>query len=150
MNDRRPVWPWITTSLLGLPVLYILSFGPACWISERLGKGTGQVSAVYRPVIWLGNRLPLGTELMSQYARLGAGPDRTPDFSDNQLSWVEYIGPGPRSLKAYTVTVECQFGETEDESSGENDGDDNTSVSGEYRELGAEDTVQSHETSLCR
>jgi len=33
MSDERrtPLWPWIVVLLVGLPVLYIASFGPACW-----------------------------------------------------------------------------------------------------------------------
>jgi hypothetical protein len=33
MNDRkRPLWPLVTAALIGLPVLYVASFGPACWL----------------------------------------------------------------------------------------------------------------------
>ena len=35
-NERKKaVWPWIAALLLGLPVLYVGSFGPACWIVAR-------------------------------------------------------------------------------------------------------------------
>ncbi len=42
MNDVRknPLWPWIVALLIGLPVTYVASFGPACgmwtydWISD--------------------------------------------------------------------------------------------------------------------
>src|SRR5689334_1826705 len=30
------VWPWIVALLIGLPVLYVASFGPACWACSRL------------------------------------------------------------------------------------------------------------------
>jgi hypothetical protein len=31
-DDRKnPLWPWIVSLLLALPVLYVASFGPACW-----------------------------------------------------------------------------------------------------------------------
>jgi hypothetical protein len=29
-DERKPVWPWIVALLIGLPVLYVASFGPAC------------------------------------------------------------------------------------------------------------------------
>lgn len=34
MSEERknPVWPWIAALLIGLPVLYVASFGPACWL----------------------------------------------------------------------------------------------------------------------
>jgi hypothetical protein len=36
-DERKPVWPWIVAGLIGLPVLYVLSSGPACWITARSG-----------------------------------------------------------------------------------------------------------------
>jgi hypothetical protein len=32
---KKPVWPWIVALLIGLPVLYVVSFGPACWLTDR-------------------------------------------------------------------------------------------------------------------
>ena len=49
---KKPVWPWIVALLIGLPVLYVASFGPACWISSRLNSGSSAVSCVYRPIMW--------------------------------------------------------------------------------------------------
>jgi hypothetical protein len=34
-DDRKPVWPWIVALLMGLPVVYVLSIGPAWWIYEH-------------------------------------------------------------------------------------------------------------------
>ena len=32
-EDRKTLfWPWIAALLIGLPVLYVASFGPACWL----------------------------------------------------------------------------------------------------------------------
>src|SRR5262249_3774775 len=119
MSDQRPLWPWIITALIGLPVLYFVSFGPACWVCERLEKGTREVSAMYRPVIWAGNRLPLGPDLMSRYARLGARPQSTPDFRDDELAWWESIA-GPGSVTPYRSATHCVFGDLDDPS-GEED-----------------------------
>src|SRR5262249_20296094 len=30
-DRKKPVWPWIVAVLIGLPALYMASFGPACW-----------------------------------------------------------------------------------------------------------------------
>jgi hypothetical protein len=37
MSDERrnPVWPWIVALLIGLPVLYVASFGPVCALAEH-------------------------------------------------------------------------------------------------------------------
>ena len=39
--------------LIAIPVLYVASFGPACWISSRTGTGSGAVSVVYQPMLRL-------------------------------------------------------------------------------------------------
>ena len=60
MSDdrKKPLWPWIVGLLIGLPVLYVASFGPACWISSRIGAHKGfvvdAVQLVYQPVLRLG------------------------------------------------------------------------------------------------
>src|SRR5262245_18325177 len=113
MHDERPLWPWIVTVLVGLRVLYVVSFGPACWICERLEKGTREVSVVYPPVIWAGNRLPLGTGLISAHARLGARPQSTPDFSDDRLAWWEFIPYELLTLTPYSTTIVCEAGDAD-------------------------------------
>ncbi len=37
MSDdrKKPLWPWIVVLLIGLPLLYVTSFGPACWMMHR-------------------------------------------------------------------------------------------------------------------
>lgn len=54
-GDRksRSVWPWVIALLIGLPVLYVASFGPACWLSSRTGIGRKSLPAMYRPMLML-------------------------------------------------------------------------------------------------
>jgi hypothetical protein len=47
---KKPVWPWIAAVLIGLPVLYVASFGPACWIASRTGVCMSMLPVVYRPM----------------------------------------------------------------------------------------------------
>lgn len=35
MEQNRPAWPWIVATLLGLPVLYFLSFAPLIWLDHH-------------------------------------------------------------------------------------------------------------------
>jgi hypothetical protein len=49
-NRKTSVWPRITTLLAGVPVLYVLSFGPACWLVARDKIPFAPVVAVYRPI----------------------------------------------------------------------------------------------------
>jgi hypothetical protein len=75
MNDDRwkPVWPWISALLIGLPLLYVASFGPACWITSRTGTGMQVVSPFYRPVIRAMFRGPGPLrEPLFQYSLFGA------------------------------------------------------------------------------
>ena len=34
-DSKKPLWPWIVALLIGLPVLYVSSFGPACWLTAQ-------------------------------------------------------------------------------------------------------------------
>jgi hypothetical protein len=50
-DDRRPVWPWIAALLVGLPVLYVASFGPACWLVSRQHLTPRQGWTIFRPLV---------------------------------------------------------------------------------------------------
>ena len=49
---------WATVVVVAVLVAYPLSFGPACWISSRIGRGKGfvvdAVQLVYQPMLRLG------------------------------------------------------------------------------------------------
>lgn len=47
----RPGWPWIAATVVGVPVLYVASFGPACWSTSRLGYGADLLPTIYRPLM---------------------------------------------------------------------------------------------------
>jgi hypothetical protein len=48
---------WIVALLIGLPVLYVASFGPVCWLAEREIIPIRAVE-VCRPLAWLAARCP--------------------------------------------------------------------------------------------
>jgi hypothetical protein len=52
MSDVRKklLWAWIAALLIGLPVLYASSFGPACWIVSRVPFLSQRLLVVYRPL----------------------------------------------------------------------------------------------------
>jgi hypothetical protein len=51
--NRRERWAkWSLAVVVGLPVLYVASFGPACWISSRSNMAASLVPTVYRPLVW--------------------------------------------------------------------------------------------------
>lgn len=50
MTDRKPLWPFLTATLVGVPVLYVASFGPACWAVDRGFVQSYFVGPVYAPL----------------------------------------------------------------------------------------------------
>ncbi|HEY2251160.1 MAG TPA: hypothetical protein VGH74_08875, partial [Planctomycetaceae bacterium] len=47
--NRRQRWAkWTLATVVGFPVLYVASFGPACWISSRTETGAGIVAIAYQ------------------------------------------------------------------------------------------------------
>jgi hypothetical protein len=61
MGDKRKkagVWPWIVALLIGLPVLYVASSGPAYRLASREHVSFDSVNSVYEPVDWIVIRCP--------------------------------------------------------------------------------------------
>jgi len=86
-DDRKPFWPWIVAVLIGLPVLYVASFGPACWLNERRYLGRAVVEAIYSPVLATAenSRLP---KAIDWYACLGAEPDDFLIVNHKTITWI--------------------------------------------------------------
>lgn len=69
---KKPGWAfWTTLVLVGVPVLYVASFGPACWIVSRTPEQCFQ-SEVYLPIGWMISHSPswIGGALKA-YAAVG-------------------------------------------------------------------------------
>jgi len=53
--NRRERWAkWTLAAVLSLPGLYVVSFGPVCWLSDRATLPYGLVDSFYRPLVVLG------------------------------------------------------------------------------------------------
>ncbi len=100
-DDRKtPLWPWIVALLIGLPVLYIVSFGPACWAeSQTFGRTdfpTITVPRFHRPLLRIANGRGIAAQFLVWYANLGAHPFRTWDASKHgELEYLQYYPPPP-------------------------------------------------------
>jgi hypothetical protein len=60
-DDRKPVWPWIVALMIGLPVLYVASFGPAGWLVNHVFGPEWLKNAlvvIYMPIIWIDKHGP--------------------------------------------------------------------------------------------
>jgi len=66
---------WITALLVGVPVLYVTSFGPACWITSRFDVRK-PLGFVFRPVMlmWWHGQPPRQDDALDRYSRLAAAP----------------------------------------------------------------------------
>src|SRR5262249_17764059 len=74
--NRRERWAkrTLAAAIIGVPVLYVATFGPACWITSQLQYGNYAVSAFYKPLVgicWKGLD-PFGA--LRWYARIFAAP----------------------------------------------------------------------------
>jgi hypothetical protein len=72
-ENRR--FRFVVAGTIGLPALYALSFGPACWISSHCLMGQAAVSTIYRPLgrVCAANfAQPDLQYAMQKYSRLGA------------------------------------------------------------------------------
>ena len=87
-DERKPLWPWIAVLLIGLPVLYVASFGPVCWLT-----------ADPRPISPLrSSTAPRG---MIVYYPLGRVAMRGPAVVMYRLRWWMYLG----AKNGFTVSV---------------------------------------------
>ena len=52
--NRRERWAkWTLASVVGLPALYVLSFGPTCWAYSRHRDTWKTTEFIYAPLLWL-------------------------------------------------------------------------------------------------
>ena len=89
MSDdrKKPLWPWIAALLIGLPVLYVLSFGPACWTKARSSgpSSVPRLAIVYVPVGWVGTH--------------------SPDWLRRTICWYAHVGMPRRSAVVLPVDL---------------------------------------------
>src|SRR5579872_1609403 len=72
--NRKERWAkWTLAAAVAVPALYILSFGPTCWVSSRLQPSGKAVSAIYSPIVWImwEQRPSLMQRVLFEYVELG-------------------------------------------------------------------------------
>jgi len=68
--NRRERWAkWTATALIAAPILYVLSFGPACWIVSRTQDH--KMPAAYDPFWEVVTRTGTLTDIAKGYAGIG-------------------------------------------------------------------------------
>jgi hypothetical protein len=87
---KKATWPWIVALLIGPLVLYVLTFGPACWLCKCEVIGVRAVWLAYRPVVWTARHGPQPIRsLFYKYeaifqGRCGAAADTVIDVHDQE------------------------------------------------------------------
>jgi hypothetical protein len=96
---------WATVVAVCLPLIYVLSFGPACWISSRLDRGAMGVNCVYQPLMRLCCRgdqpsMTLTGDLLREYAEC---------LKNREGSWHIYRNPYTRRYeRGWLMYVEVE------------------------------------------
>jgi hypothetical protein len=119
MKPRGPLtwlsartWRFWLFAAIALPVLYVASFGPACWLASRNQRdySEGPLRPVvvsgdiwrdstiegtlvakgphsYRPLLFVASRNRLIGDGLRWYAQLGADADTKPVFFEQEIQW---------------------------------------------------------------
>jgi hypothetical protein len=93
--NRKERWAkWTLAAVVGLPVLYVLSFGPACWLNQRghLSSWGMRVSYCLIFALEVNRCLP---EPLDWYARVGAKSGAVARVENGNIVWRKYFTPSP-------------------------------------------------------
>ena len=114
---RKPTVGFLVAVSLLMPILYVLSFGPACWIAERVDSRVvyAAVSTAYRPIAWIANRSTRASAAALWYVGLGVRSGTTVAFDGDRIDWWTDVG-GPGSVKTYDVSIEMTISGDGDDS----------------------------------
>jgi hypothetical protein len=75
IDEWKPLWPWIVALLIGLPVLYVASFGPACWLTDHEIVPAALSHTVFSPLARAAVRCPTPIkDALIYYSEIG-GPE---------------------------------------------------------------------------
>jgi len=87
--NRQERWAkWTLGMVVGLPVLYVAGFGPACWLCEHGILGQNAAWAAFRPMTWLAcNGQPLVADGIRSYAVFWGDKRRIRSFMERGESW---------------------------------------------------------------
>jgi hypothetical protein len=88
--NRRERWAKRTmAAIVGLPLMYVLRFGPACWINARMEVGTGLIWVVYQPLFrtMLHDGPRVIQQALRSFGELGAPDDHYLAVWDDGLFW---------------------------------------------------------------
>jgi hypothetical protein len=90
---KKSVGQWVAGALVLLLVLYVLSFGPACWLCSRLGIWADVLPVVYRPIL-TAMHVDQFSSRVEEWRLAGALPPPLPAASSSPLRWYSDLEAG--------------------------------------------------------
>ncbi len=80
---------WATVVVVCLPLLYVLSVGPACWVATHTDLfGNGDLPVIYRPIGWLCYHSEVAEKVIFAYARLWMKRNESVDVQTRDGYWM--------------------------------------------------------------
>ena len=74
--NRRERWAkWMLAGVVALPILYVASFGPVCWITSRANVECHALGVCYQPLASAMWRIESWGATLDAYSRLYAAPN---------------------------------------------------------------------------
>jgi hypothetical protein len=94
VNNKPGVAFWATVVVVAIPLIYVLSFGPVCWICSYAGTGQFVLPRVYQPILDAMSSSRNVADVCHWYAQAGARPGwRWVDFGDSAHLWLWTMAP---------------------------------------------------------
>src|SRR5215471_14248920 len=69
---KKPGWAFWTTVVLAIPVLYVVSIGPACWLVDRGWVSSGTASRIFKRIVIAAKENEWLLSAVNLYAKIGA------------------------------------------------------------------------------
>src|SRR5258708_10231235 len=79
---KRTIWPWVAALLVGLPMMYVASFGPACWLVDHGYLAARPIAKTYLPIVRILEDDSSVGSAANAYCGLGA---EEPEFTTMRL-----------------------------------------------------------------
>jgi hypothetical protein len=92
--NRKEKWAIRVSKALLLLVVYLASFGPACWLTSRLNLGASAIPVVYRPIWWAMRLSPRLGDAFTTYAKFAA-PESWFLLTWSGMEWADRAGEAP-------------------------------------------------------
>jgi hypothetical protein len=106
-SRKKPGVAFWATVVVVVALVYVLSFGPVCWINCRTGTCGPLISTAFRPIILATGKVRGAEPAVRWYACAGVPSGRSPVFVEGDLFWIDW-SPVTRLIES---TIEPSTGD---------------------------------------